>query len=184
MSCRLMKQLVLVALICCCAWPVLSDHAPEWLVSLAEPETTLARIVVGETTVAQAEKLYGPADASKVVAEDGTETEYVWHLPLSELQATTIHPRNEAAGTQTIYAVEVRQRQGRRSNARTGAGVAIGADLDALIRAYGPRYMTSWSKGLGESGTVSFVFNNETELSAGFSDAGTITSLLLVESQE
>ena len=44
--------------------------------------------------------------------------------------------------------------------------------------------MTSWRKLSRESATVTFVFSNETELSAGFSDSGTIISFLLVESQE
>ena len=95
-----------------------------------------------------------------------------------------MHPAGTERATQVIYAVEVRRRKRKQSSVRTGAGVPLGGNLDALVRAYGSRYMTSWRKLSPESATVTFVFSNETELSAGFSDSGTIISFLLVESQE
>jgi hypothetical protein len=163
---------------------VWADHAPEWIMSTAEPEISLAEILVGETTIADAERRFGQPHTVKILSEDRTETEYVWRLPLSDLTVTTMHPAGTKRDSQTIYAVEVRQREGKQSRARTGAGVAVGADLDALIRAYGPRYMTSWRTLSSESLTVTFVFRNETELSVGFSDSGKINALLLVESRE
>jgi hypothetical protein len=171
-------------LACALAKPALTDHAPEWLLSKVQPETRLAGIAVGETTVAGAERRFGRAHTSRLVSEDGTETEYTWHLALSELRVTTMHPPRAPRENQVIYAIEVRQREGRQSKARTGAGVSVGTTLDALVDAYGTRYMTSWRNLSAESATVTFIFSNETELSAGFSDSGRIISLLLVESQE
>ncbi|MBV9494281.1 MAG: hypothetical protein JOZ54_08540 [Acidobacteria bacterium] len=177
-------RILAVALLSFFALQAFADHAPEWLMSKAKPETTVAGIEVGVSTVADAEKLYGRTYKSKALVEDGTETEYVWQLPLSEIHVTTMHPRDRAVGKQIIYAVEIRQRAGKRSTARTGAGVMMGEDLDSLVRAYGARYMTRWRKLATESEVVTFIFSNETELSVGFSDEGTITSMLLVESQE
>jgi hypothetical protein len=161
-----------------------SDHAPEWLMASVEPERSLARIRVGESTVGDAERLFGAPHRSKAVADDGTETEYTWDLPLSVIVVNTMHPlRTERAG-QTIHAIEVRQKPGKRSSVRTGAGVGMGASLAALTRAYGCRYMTDWRNLSKESKTVTFIFGNETELSAGFSDSGEVVTLFLMESVE
>jgi hypothetical protein len=179
------RPATLLAILLFLATSARPDHAPEWLVSPAVPETTLAGLSVDDdTTVADIERRFGKADAVKVVAEDGTETEYSWHLANSDLSVTTMHPAGAKQATQTIYTVQVVRREGKSSSVRTGAGVPLGANLDALVRAYGSRYMTSWRKLSSESATVTFVFSNETELSAGFSDSGTIISFLLVESQE
>lgn len=67
------------------------------------------RIVVGESTVADAERLFGKRHASKNLSEDGTETEYTWHLALSDVTVTTMHPAGENASTQIIDTVQVRQ---------------------------------------------------------------------------
>lgn len=160
-----------------------ADHAPEWLMSKATPETTLAGLVAGKTTIAEVERRFGKAVAQSV-AEHGLETEYSWHLALSDLTVTTIHARGEKRATQIVHSITVRQREGKQSQARTGAGVQFGDTLDALLRAYGTRYLTSWRRLSPESATVTFVFENETELSAGFSDEGRIIVLFLLESPE
>ncbi len=164
--------------------PVRADHAPGWLTSRAKPETTLAGITVGETTVGEVVRRFGKFQASKHLSEEQTETEYSWHLPRSVITVSTMHAPEIPPNEQTIIYVEARQREGTRSRVRTGAGVVVGSDFEALVRAYGPRYMTSWRKLSDESSTITFIFSNETELSAGFSDSGQIISLMLGESQE
>ena len=162
-----------------------ADHPPDWLVSDATPERWLARIEVGRSTVSQAVDLYGePSSGGPIPGY--SESSYTWDLPRSVVVAATMHPPDRPRDEQVIYSLEVREKPGRRSTVRTSAKIGMGSTFAEVVRAYGPKYLTAWREfsGGGYSGSISFVFENDTELSFAFSDEGRVVAIALIESQE
>jgi hypothetical protein len=165
------------------AAPLRADHPPDWLVSRAKVEKSLAGIRVGKTTIAAASRLYGPFSA-RSFPSNPHGTEYTWVRPASTIVAMTDHPPDMPQGEQVIYKVEVHQSYGQRSRVATGAGVSIGSKLPDLLRAYGPRYLTHWRDLSDVAATITFIFADGSELAFGFADEGQVIAISLEGSTE
>lgn len=100
---------VIFALLFASTFAARADHAPQWLVAPAEPETRLAGIVVGESTVADAERLFGKRHGLKEPVRGWNGDRIHVASALSDVTVTTMHPAGENASTQIIDTVQVRQ---------------------------------------------------------------------------
>lgn len=169
------------------AW---ADHVAEWQMSTRKPETSLAGIRVGKTSIHEARKRLGEPTRAQDLTEEpvpenaGKETEYIWERDGILVIVNTLHDSgNRTAGEEIVHGVTVSGARAPKGY-KTGAGVELGDDLSALIRAYGPVYLTSWRPPTAEGTTYTFIFRDETELSAGLSEEGRIVSLALLASVE
>ena len=178
------KHILPIVLLAVASTALRADHPPEWLVAKTAPERSLAKIEVGQTKVGEVIRAYGKPTSGGPIKGFSGEAEYVWSLENSELHASTMYPPGRAREEQIIHAVEVRQKEGKTSGAATGAKVKMGAELKDLIAVYGPIYMTDWRDLSKESRSISYIFENETELTFGFSDDGHVIAILLAESME
>jgi hypothetical protein len=179
---RLMRRLIVVAAVAMFALLARSDHAPEWLVSKAAPEMTLLGISVEGLTLADVESRLGHPQRSTM--QSPNEATHEWDLDGVTLWIATMFPeKHDGSAGEKVHAIRV---NGKRSHrAATGAGVHLGDGLDRLVKVYGTRYQTAHVPYMSEeSATIIFVFSDETELSAGFSDGGKIISLQLAASIE
>jgi hypothetical protein len=152
--------------------------------STRKPETSLAGILVGKTSIDAVRKRLGNPTRFRDLPNFPGEAEYIWEQDGSKLKMGTMYDsEHRTAEGEIVYTVEV---SGARASKRyaTGAGIELGDNLAALIHAYGPVYLTSWRPRAPESPTFTFLFRDETELSAGFSDEGRIVSLSLIASVE
>ncbi len=181
-----MKKLAILAALLLSLVPAArADHAPEWQMSTKRPETALAGIHVGKDSIAEARKVLGQPTHSKDLADFPGEAEYTWEKDgLRIVLGTAFDPEKRTPRDEIVYSVKV---SGTKAPARyaTKAGVKLGDDLRALIRAYGPVYTTSWRPSNPGSQTFTFIFSDETELSASLSSyEGKIVALDLIASQE
>jgi hypothetical protein len=181
-----MKKLVILAALLLSLVPAArADHAPEWQMSTRKPETALAGIRVGKDSIAEARKVLGQSTRSKDLPDFPGEAEYVWDKGGTQIVlGTGFDPEKRSPRDEIVYSVKV---SGTKVPARyaTKAGVKLGDDLRALIRAYGPVYTTSWRPSKPGSQTFTFLFSDETELSASLSSQeGKIVELDLIASQE
>ena len=181
-----MKRLaILTALLASLAPAVWADHAPEWMMSTRKPETILAGIHAGKTSIDGARKLLGKPSSSKDLPDYPGEAEYTWEQAGGQIVLGTLfNPEKRTSGEEIVYSVKV---SGTKAPARyaTGAGVKLGDGLQALIHAYGPVYSTSWRPSTAEARTFTFIFSDETELSASLSSyEGKIVELDLIASEE
>jgi hypothetical protein len=160
-----------------------ADHAREWQMSTRKPEGSLAGIQVGKTSITAARKILGEPTRFRDLPDYPGEAEYVWERSGTQLTlGTQFDPANRTAQGEIVESVELSGTTGSRKYA-TGAGVKLGDGLQALIHAYGPVYLTSWRKPTLETTTFTFLFQDDTELSASLSDEGKIVSFLLVGSE-
>lgn len=162
-----------------------ADHAPEWQMSTKKPETRLAGIQVGKTSIDAARKILGEPARFQDLPESPGEAEYVWeHSDVQVVLGTLYDPEHRSAKGEIVYSVKVSGARAPKGYT-TGAGVKLGDDLRALIRAYGPVYSTSWRPSTLGTTTFTFIFEDETELSASLSyDEGKIVALDLMASIE
>ncbi len=133
-----------------------ADHAPEWQVSTRKPETILAGVHVGTTSIDGAKKLFGAPTRSQDLPDFPGAAEYVWEQPGLRVELGTFYnPEHRTGKEEVVYSVSV---SGAKAPVKysTGGGIKIGDDLRALIRAYGPVYLTSWRPPTVESTTFSF----------------------------
>jgi hypothetical protein len=181
-----MKRLaILAALLTALAPAARADHAPEWQMSTKKPETSLAGIRAGKTSIDGARKILGKPTRSQDLADEPGAADYTWEKDgLKIVLGTEFNPEKRTAKDETVYSVKV---SGTKGAARysTGAGVKLGDTLQTLIHAYGPVYTTSWRPSPLGSTTFTFLFSDETELSAGISTyEGKIVALDLIASEE
>lgn len=181
-----MKKLtILVVLLMSLVPTVRADHAPEWQMSTKKPETALAGIHAGKTSIDGARKILGQPTSSKDLPDDPGEAEYTWEQAgVRIVLGTLFNPEKRTPGEEIVYSVRI---SGTRAPARysTGAGVKLGDTLRALIHAYGPVYSTSWRRATLGTTVFTFIFNDETELSASLSnEEGRIVGLDLIASEE
>jgi hypothetical protein len=174
-----LATLLLLLILASAAW---ADHAPEWLISTASPDLTLAGFTVGASTVGDVVLKYGePTSADP--SPEGYETEYNWTRNGYSITALTMHPLDAARDKQVVLTLEVRG-DWPEPNPSTGAGAALGSTLQDLVHLYGGVYMTHWRSISDESATVTFIFEDETELSFGFSRSGRVYAIRLAGSVE
>jgi hypothetical protein len=178
------KVLTFVLLAACVAAGAAADHPPEWLVSRATPETTLMGISIHDGVTVGALKARFGVPAVDTDPRFPNEAHYTWRRGELQVRVTTMYRTGTPQDQQSVYAVKVASpREDKR--AKTSAGLHLGGTLSDLVNQYGYRYQTQWLRNMStESSTVVVTFENDTRLSAGFSDAGRIISLELVESQE
>lgn len=176
---------ILAALMVSIASVSWADHAPEWQMSTRKPETALAGIRAGKTSIDAARKILGKPTRSQDLPDDPGEAEYTWEQAgLQIVLGTSFNPEERTSDKEIVYSVKV---SGTKAPARyaTGAGVKLGDNLRTLIHAYGPVYSTSWRPSTPGSTTFTFIFSDETELSASLSHGeGKIVALDLIASEE
>jgi hypothetical protein len=161
-----------------------ADHAWEWQMSTKKPETSLAGIEAGKTSIAEAQKRLGKPTRFRDLPDFPGAAEYIWEREGSRLELGTLFDEEHRTPEgETVYSVKVSGAKATKMY-RTGAGIGLGDDLRTLIRAYGPVYQTSWRPPTPEKTTFTFLFRDETELSAGLSGEGRIVSIDLIASIE
>jgi hypothetical protein len=181
-----MKRLaILAAFLMSLAPAVQADHAPEWMMSTRKPETTLAGIHAGKTSIDRARKILGDPTSSKDLPDFPGEAEYAWERDgLRIVLGTLFNPEKRTPSEEIVYSVKLSGKKGPARYA-TGAGVKLGDSLKALIHAYGPVYSTSWRPSPLGSTVFTFIFSDETELSASLSSSeGKIAEIDLIASEE
>jgi hypothetical protein len=162
-----------------------ADHQPEWLIAKSKPEKVLMGISIeDDATVGQLKKRFGAKPAVEHDKDFPNEATYTWESGGVTVCVTTLFRSGTPVDRQVVYAVQI---SGRNASAlaKTARGLKLGDGLDDIVRIYGHRYACDFDRRMSnESLTVAITFENETKLSAGFSDAGTIISLALVRSNE
>jgi hypothetical protein len=157
-----------------------ADHVPEWQMSTRKPEGSLAGIQVGKTSIAAARKILGEPARFRDLPDFPGQAEYIWERSGAQLTLDTeFDSTNRTAQGEIVDSVKLSGVTGPRKYA-TGAGVKLGDDIQALIHAYGPVYLTSLREKTLETTTFTFIFQDETELSASLSEEGKIVAFLLV----
>jgi hypothetical protein len=116
-----------------------ADHLPENLLARTRPEKKLAGISLERSKVSDVVEIYGePPCVIKRETSAGYagSYDYYWH-PDGFTLHVFVESGEEPAGNEYISMIEI---EGSAANARTGAGLGLGAKLSELKRIYGRRF--------------------------------------------
>jgi hypothetical protein len=135
------------------------------------PETSLAGIELGHTTIADIEKMYGKAN---VVSNAGGTTLFQWQrLTVALTIATQFDPKNPSDPSGTVISVAVQGEGDNKPISRTGRGLKLGAKVSDVKKIYGVE---------ANSGTTTLNWPNGTTLSVRLADNQKIDRLELTTS--
>jgi hypothetical protein len=162
-----------------------ADHAPEWLHASRSSAPQVLNLRPGAVSLRQAIVRFGKPRSQQEVAGFPGESQYVWDLADVTVTVTTMYPpEKRSPDREVIYAIEITD-IGESHRVLTEHGLRMGSDLRALVQTYGWRYLTGWRPPLNkEAGVVTFIFQDESELSASFTDRGALVRLFVRASNE
>lgn len=165
--------------------PATADHAPEWLHSSRSSAPLVLKLKLGEASLRQAIARLGKPHSKQDLEKFPGESEYVWKLDGLTVTATTQYPpKQRSPDREIVYTIEI---AGGAESDRvlTEHGLRMGSGLRELVQTYGWRYMTGWRRPVDrEAAVITFIFKDESELSAALSDEGTLVRLFVAASVE
>lgn len=182
MKITLLLTFLLSHLVCGAA---VADHAPEWLHASRSSAPRVLNLKPGEVSLRQAIARLGKPQSQRDIDGFTGESEYVWKRTDVTITATTMYPpKRRSADREVIYAIEITA-NGESHRVLTEHGLRMGSDLRELVQTYGWRYLTGWRRPIDkEAGVVTFIFQDESELSASFTDSGVLVRLFVAASNE
>jgi hypothetical protein len=162
-----------------------ADHAPEWLLARRSTAPRVLRLVLDETTLREVIRRWGKPASQKTDEKFPEFADYTWHTGgLTITVGTIFPPAKRSPDRELAHNVEIRGAAGN-ERVLTEHGLRLGDDLQTLVQTYGWRYLTSWRRTeAGESAAVTFLFQDESELTAWFDDDGRIVRLFVAPGVE
>lgn len=162
-----------------------ADHPPDWLVSKRSTAPDVLKIRLGTTSIKTTINRFGEPLSRRDLKDFPGEAKYLWEFQGLRIRATTMFPpHHRTASNEMVYALEITSSSDM-TRPLTSDGVRLGDDLEALVSTYGWRYLTDWRRPeRSESKTITFIFRDDSEVSASFSDAGKLVRLFVRASIE
>ncbi|HEY0158951.1 MAG TPA: hypothetical protein VGF28_16825 [Thermoanaerobaculia bacterium] len=160
--------------------PATADHAPEWLLAKRSTVPRILGMSVDDVTLADVIRRFGKPTSRQSDPKFPQEALYTWRSGELTVRASTVFPpTSRSPKTEQVTTIEVAGPAASRATL-TEHGLRLGDDLRMLVNTYGWRYQTGWRRPQErESAAVTFIFQDESELTAGFDDDGKLVRLYI-----
>ena len=167
---------IFLSLLLASGTPLRADHPPPWLVSKRAILPSILGLSLGHSSLRAACAILGQPNAKHDLTNFPGEAEYVWKLERLTVTGTTMYASaNRTRDTETLYAVEILGSGARRL---TSDDIRIGSSFAAVVNAFGCKYLTDWRPPKrNEAKVITFIFQDDSELSAAFDDRGALVRL-------